>query len=70
VELTALIDRPVGLAAEDVLRARPRCPRNRLARTARRPSPSGSVWARENDHQVSERGRIPKTVVEAYQTAN
>jgi Lsr2 len=27
-------------------------------------------WARENGHQVNERGRIPKAVVEAYQAAN
>jgi hypothetical protein len=27
-------------------------------------------WARENGHQVSERGRIPKSVLEAYQAAN
>jgi Lsr2 len=27
-------------------------------------------WARQNGHQVSERGRIPKSVLEAYQAAN
>jgi hypothetical protein len=27
-------------------------------------------WARKNGHQVSERGRIPKSVVEAYHAAN
>jgi hypothetical protein len=27
-------------------------------------------WARENGHEVSERGRIPKSVLEAYQSAN
>ena len=27
-------------------------------------------WARENGHQVSDRGRIPKSVIEAYQAAN
>jgi hypothetical protein len=26
------------------------------------------AWARENGHEVSERGRIPKAVVEAYQS--
>src|SRR5215207_6111849 len=26
-------------------------------------------WARENGHQVSDRGRIPKSVIEAYQAA-
>jgi hypothetical protein len=27
------------------------------------------TWARENGHVVSDRGRIPKTVVEAYRAA-
>ena len=27
-------------------------------------------WARENGHEISERGRIPKAVVEAYHAAN
>lgn len=27
-------------------------------------------WARDNGHQVSDRGRIPKTVVEAFQAAH
>jgi hypothetical protein len=27
------------------------------------------TWARENGHEVSDRGRIPKTVVEAYRAA-
>ena len=27
-------------------------------------------WARQNGHQVSDRGRIPKTVIEAYQAAH
>jgi hypothetical protein len=28
------------------------------------------TWARENGHTVSDRGRIPKTVVEAYEAAH
>jgi hypothetical protein len=28
------------------------------------------TWARDNGHEVSERGRIPKAVVEAYQSAH
>ncbi|SFE93893.1 histone-like nucleoid-structuring protein Lsr2 [Blastococcus tunisiensis] len=28
------------------------------------------TWARENGHNVSERGRIPSAVVEAYEAAN
>ena len=27
-------------------------------------------WARQNGHQLSDRGRIPKSVIEAYQAAN
>ena len=27
-------------------------------------------WARANGHQVSDRGRIPKSVIEAYQAAH
>jgi hypothetical protein len=27
-------------------------------------------WARQNGHKVSDRGRIPKSVIEAYQAAN
>jgi len=27
-------------------------------------------WARQNGHQVSDRGRIPKSVIDAYQTAH
>jgi hypothetical protein len=28
------------------------------------------AWARQNNHQVSDRGRIPKTVVDAFQAAH
>jgi hypothetical protein len=27
-------------------------------------------WAREHGHQVSDRGRIPKSIIEAYQAAS
>ena len=27
-------------------------------------------WARQNGHQVSDRGRIPKSVIDAYQAAS
>jgi hypothetical protein len=27
-------------------------------------------WARQNGHQVSDRGRIPKSVIQAYQAAS
>ena len=28
------------------------------------------VWARQTGHQISDRGRIPKSVIEAYQAAS
>ena len=28
------------------------------------------TWARDNGHEVAERGRVPKAVVEAYQAAH
>jgi len=52
------------------------------AGAGRRPSTGGSAaprrkdtgeirtWARENGHEVSERGRIPSSVVEAYDAAH
>lgn len=27
-------------------------------------------WAKENGHEVSERGRLPKTLIEAYEAAS
>ena len=29
-----------------------------------------ATWARENGHEVSERGRIPNSVVQAYEAAH
>jgi hypothetical protein len=41
-------------------------------RSGRRSNGSGDVraWAKENGFQVSERGRIPSNVIEAYQAAH
>ena len=41
-------------------------------RPARASSKTAAIrrWARENGHEVSERGRIPKSVIEAYQAAH
>lgn len=44
----------------------------------RRTSPAGSdidlsavrEWARANGHTVSDRGRVPATIIDAYKTAN
>jgi hypothetical protein len=39
------------------------------ARTSREETAAIRTWARENGHEVSERGRIPKAVLEAYRSA-
>jgi hypothetical protein len=39
-------------------------------RSSREETAAIRTWARENGHEVSERGRIPKAVVQAYQTAH
>ena len=40
------------------------------ARSNREETAAIREWARENGHQVSDRGRIPKSVIEAYQAAS
>ena len=40
------------------------------ARSNREETAAIRAWARENGHEVSERGRIPKAVVQAYQSAH
>ena len=40
------------------------------ARSSREETAAIREWARENGHQVSDRGRIPKSVIEAYQAAS
>lgn len=37
---------------------------------ARQDTTAVRAWARENGHQISERGRIPSAVAEAYEAAN
>ena len=56
--------------------ARRRAPKM-TASSGRRPQPPDReqtaairAWARQNGHQVSERGRISKTVVDAFQAAH
>ena len=39
-------------------------------RSSREETQAIREWARQNGHQVSDRGRIPKSVIEAYQTAS
>jgi Lsr2 len=40
------------------------------ARSNREETHAIREWARQNGHQVSDRGRIPKSVIEAYQAAS
>ncbi len=40
------------------------------ARTDREVTAAIRAWARENGHEISERGRIPKAVVDAYHAAH
>src|SRR3954468_13434061 len=40
------------------------------ARSNREETHAIREWARQNGHQISDRGRIPKSVIEAYQDAN
>ena len=40
------------------------------ARSSRDETAAIRQWAREHGHQISERGRIPKSVMEAYRAAS
>ena len=40
------------------------------ARSSRDQTAAIREWARANGHEVSDRGRISKSVMQAYQTAN
>jgi hypothetical protein len=42
----------------------------KMARSNREETAAIRGWARQHGHQVSDRGRIPKSVIEAYQAAN
>jgi hypothetical protein len=65
----------IGAARKAGGRSRGRAPRQtavaeKPARSNREETAAIRQWARENGHQVSERGRIPKSVIEAYQAAS
>ena len=56
-------------------RGRRRAPRQttaaqKPARSTREETAAIRQWAREHGHQVSERGRIPKSVLEAYRAGS
>lgn len=46
--------------------------RKRVARSSRSDSDAGAVraWARSNGYQVSDRGRVPATITEAFRDAH
>jgi hypothetical protein len=65
----------IGAARKAGGRARGRTARQAVvaekpARSNREETAALREWARENGHTVSDRGRIPKSVIEAYQSAN
>ena len=65
----------VGAARKAGGRGRPRVARQTVvadkpARSNRDETAAIREWARANGHTVSDRGRIAKSVVEAYQAAN
>ena len=65
----------VGAARKAGGRARGRAARqtavaDKPARSNRDQTAAIREWARANGHQVSDRGRIPKSVIEAYQAAH
>jgi nucleoid-associated protein Lsr2 len=76
IRLTDRLVRPtIGAARKARGRGRGCTPRQTVvaekpARSNREETAAIRQWARENGHQVNERGRIPKSVVEAYQAAN
>ena len=65
----------IGAARKAGGRGRGRAPRqtavaDKPARSNRDETAAIRDWARENGHQVSDRGRISKSVMDAYQAAN
>jgi hypothetical protein len=42
----------------------------RPARSSREETAAIRQWAREHGHKISDRGRIPKNIIEAYQAAS
>jgi Lsr2 len=50
--------------------ARPTGGAEKAGRSSREETSAIRQWARENGHQVSERGRIPKSVIDAFQAAS
>ncbi len=65
----------VGVARKAGGRARGRAARqtavaDKPTRSDRDQTAAIREWARENGHQVSDRGRISKSVMDAYQAAN
>ena len=51
-------------------RVRGKAPEAQPAQSNREETAAIRQWAREHGHEVSDRGRIPKSVLEAYKTAS
>ena len=59
-----------GGAAERGQRRSPQQTEKKSARSNREQTAAIRQWARENGHQVSDRGRIPTSVLAAYESAS
>ncbi|PKI89872.1 hypothetical protein CW368_11955 [Actinomycetales bacterium SN12] len=61
--------RPVSAGGSQAGRGR-RGPQGASGSGAKRDLAAVRSWARENGHEVSDRGRVPASVLEAYDAAN
>lgn len=70
-ELERVLDRFVA-AARPVREAKPARPRRPVATPGADRELTHAIrqWAKDNGHEVSERGRISKTIVDAYAAAH
>lgn len=70
-ELESVLERFIA-AARPVRTAKPSRQRRpaETSRTDRDLTHKIRQWAKENGHEVSERGRLPKTLIEAYEAAS
>jgi hypothetical protein len=68
--LTPFIDAARKVGGRGSGRGRGRGQRQSAARSNREETQAVREWARQNGHQVADRGRIPASIVEAYQKAN
>ncbi|NOV97249.1 Lsr2 dimerization domain-containing protein [Isoptericola halotolerans] len=60
----------IGHGRRTAARSAPRASASRRGRTDREQLQKIREWARDNGHQVNDRGRIPGRVLEAYEAAH